>query len=817
VNHFRRPRKKKSLARKHGVAVSMMALGLSVASFGFLVPASSGTNTGSRVFTEGLNIKLDRNSPAFAALEDAWASNGSATADSAAALEDSKVASSPLVAGSESTRFLAARILRANQREQSLLAQERTSRVARANAVSEAASDALRRMMSRFQPAPQVAVTDVVGEAGAAAPTADQNHLTTYATKTISLTALHVSREELVGSLFLPIANSNGAVQAANEVDTLPSTVTVVSAASPGHPRVIRAPQIPSHPDLASAPSSGTQVGGLSAPVSPSLDAKKWKPAFDDLAPEHDGNTEHADANDSQTASFVAKKPEQKQDQKPAVDQPVGTVLHQVVIAGTLEFTDGLALANSQDRVVVYREVDGDPAEHGAVWLRQGTYEVFAEDNTGFLIGELRTPYGDVIGRGVVDISRIPVTSPSQRRLEKVALQIKPVLQGVSGRIVSAKADGTLSPVRGAEVLFRDLPFDTKTDRAGHFEETRFLEGSNAIVQVNRPGYWGTLTFAHAGNENQIEIFPNQDDQMMRHLVSLTRAGDVTTTPSAIIWGRITQGGKPVAGARAELLTTNEIVQPIYFNSAMAPDLSLKGTTANGLYAFFPVPQGAHAVQAVLSNGSMSEPIIFPAETRTVSRMDIETSATHEAKVKVFDAFRTDYPLPAELSSPGSEQAVVIDRNGMGALRYSEGRGLLIVDADAGPSYLKTRVTMSRDRRTVYLPMIQATWLEKQRGALKINPEPGTGTIVGFVQGSSPYKIALEDRSVLPSSRVIYFDNKGEATAQEFGEPGGGFIVFNVPEGFRTITVQPSGSMKLHASVALVDGKATSVISHWIR
>lgn len=784
---------KPSALRKHSVVISFMTIALSFVSFGFLVPASSGIDSSARVFSEGVKIKLDRNSPAFAALEDTWTPTVSERGNSGVAgLKD--VESIPLMVGGEESRYLAAKIMRANQREQSLLAQESLARNARSKAVGEAAAEALRRMMTRFQPNPVKPNNDGNIEQKLEAGTKEVA-LSSGAreTRTISLSELHMSREELLGSLFFPLANSDSLEPAKQQ------SINVATSVYGVRPRIIQAPRIPSHPE---------PDRHFEGPIH-QQDTQSGQ--FDG-----DERKEKTDFEERRAAALEIHKEKKSFDGAPQEQQ----LLHQVVISGSLEFSDGLALANAQDRVVVYREVDGEPVEHGAVWLRQGSYEIFAEENSGFIIGELRTPYGDVIGRGIVDLSQVEVAGHNQIRLENVKLKIKPILQGISGQVVQTNLDGSNAQVRNGEVVFRDLPFAAKTDRKGHFEEGRLLEGSNSIVLVNRTGSWGTLAFAHTGSENKIEIFQNQDEKMMHHLFSLTRAGDSaigSNGAAAIIWGRVTQGGKPVSGAHAELLTTAEVVRPIYFNAAMLPDPSLKATTANGLYAFFPVPIGSHAVQAVLDTGSMADPVVFPTENHTVSRVDIEVSTVRQAKIKVFDAFQTNHPLLAEVSSPGSTQVTTIDRSGIGSIRYSDSQGLLILDADAGSAYQKTRITMSRDRRTVFFPMIQTLWLEGLRGTLRLNPEPATGTIIGFIQGSSSYKIALEDKSVLPSSRIVYFNNKGEPVEQSFGEPGGGFVVFNVPEGFRTVTVQPSGSLKMHATVALVDGKVASVISHWIR
>ena len=315
--------------------------------------------------------------------------------------------------------------------------------------------------------------------------------------------------------------------------------------------------------------------------------------------------------------------------------------------------------------------------------------------------------------------------------------------------------------------------------------------------------------------ESEFEIFPDQPGHAIHELIAQTRSSESANT-AAVVWGRVTQSGKPIAGAQVEILTTTDVVRPIYFNSAMLPDESLTTTSSNGLYAFFPVPAGSHAVQATV-NGQVSEPLIFPAEEKNVSHVDIEAGLEREAKMKVFDAFRTDWPLSAQVVAPGSARRLTVSPSGEAVYHYADGTGLLVLDLDSGQNYEKTRISLDRDRRTIFVPMVQTQWLEEIRNALKVNKELNTGTVVGFVQGSAPYKISLEQASIGANSKMIYFSSRGQQTGLDYGEPGGGFIIYNLPEGFRTITVQPSGSVKTYASVILVESKVTNVISHWIR
>jgi hypothetical protein len=386
----------------------------------------------------------------------------------------------------------------------------------------------------------------------------------------------------------------------------------------------------------------------------------------------------------------------------------------------------------------------------------------------------------------------------------------------VTGQIVSAYSyDQKTFPVAGAKIGFKELPLEERSHDDGRFEETALLEGSSVIVNVTRAGNWGTLAVAGSGANNRIVMYP---DKMMRAFFDLTGVRDrATVVNAAVIWGRITQNGRPIAGARAELMTTSEEIRPVYFNAMMIPDPSLSATSENGLYAFYPVNPGAHAIRAISPNGEVGEPRLFPAEAANVSHVEIETATMHQARIKVFDAFRTDWPLAAIMSQLGNKSKTKITEAGAGLLRFAGGPGIMVLDANGGRGYERMRLTLTRDKRLIYVPMVQSAWMERMKGAVRANVIPHTGSVVGFIQGKEGYQVVMDDRGLVPESQIVYFDGRGELIDAKSGVPGGGFILFNIPEGFRTVTVQPHRSERAFATTVLVDPKATNIINHWIR
>ena len=708
---YRNSRYGKGTRRKTSVfskIAPVLATGLGFIAFTLLVPSNSTKKVEARIFTQGLAIKIDRTSPAYAALEDTLSSD---TQSMAEILEERAVAALPVVAlssGDRSVEPVALKIVRDNRRETSLLAQ---ARVERAQKIEQS--------------------SDVV------------NH----PVQTISAQDL--------AKLFAPIINSK----------KLPD----VGATPPQRMPTILA-------------SNGREPA--------SRDASSPRPRG-------------FDGERASSASFTEALDNKNED------------IHQLIISGPLQFSGGIAITNSNDRVVVYIENDEERNGQGQVWLRDAKYEIFVDQPVGRLVGELLSVSGEVLGRGYYDLARLPKLAVRTPRVDQIPMTIAPVPRGISGSVLTAaiasptNPKAKVAPVKNALVQLGQLPFNTLSQLDGRFTEDSLVEGSTILTHVDRPGHWGTLAFASVGSEVELPMFT---DQAMRTLMMAATGADHGNERSSLVWGRVTRNGKPVAGARVDLMTTEKDVHPIYFNTLMLPDPSLKETSANGLYAFFPIEPGAHAVQAGDAHG-VTEPALFPTDEKTATVMNLELSINRASKLRVFDAFKTDWPLSAEVVSSGRKRGALVPKSGELNATFTGGQALLVLDADAGPSYDRVRVMVSKSQKKIDFPMVQSVWLDRVRGAVRANTDPTSGTVVGLIRGTEAYQVTLEEDSVGANTKIVYFDSRGEVTDAKFGVRGGGFIILNMPSGFRTVMIQPSGSSKALAQAILVESRVTNVIS----
>ena len=396
-------------------------------------------------------------------------------------------------------------------------------------------------------------------------------------------------------------------------------------------------------------------------------------------------------------------------------DEKRNESIHQLIVSGPLQFTGGVAITSASDRVVVYREDDEERLEKGAVWLRDAKYEIFVNQPAGRLVGELQSSRGEILGRGYFDLATLPKIASNQPRVDKVSMLIGPAPRGISGRVSTAaiasqtNPKATVAPVPNARVQLGQLPYSTLSTRDGHFSEDTLIEGSTILAHTDRPGHWGTLAFANVGSEVELPMFT---DQAMRTLMMAATGSDHASERTAVVWGRVTRNGQPIAGAKVDLMTaTNHDQRQIYFNTMKLPDASLKETSANGLYALFPVEAGSHAVQA--SDGhSVTEPNVFPTDEQTVTVANLELAVTQRAKLRVFDAFKADWPLAAEIISSGRKHGAVVTSTGEINVSFTGGDGLLVLDSDAGPSYDRVREMAPKSQKKIDFPMVQSVWLE---------------------------------------------------------------------------------------------------------
>jgi hypothetical protein len=206
-----RSKPKKSSLQRFASAASLLAAGVTAIALVTIVPSVPSHQSNARIITQGLAIQLDRSSPAFAAMEDALVVPEMIADNSVS--EPTEVVF--LATGQGSAEMLAMRIMRDNRREENLLAQAKMAKEAQARLLAQAAMMALKQVAVKMRPvalpkalpAAVKAIADTKVTANRVPPAPNKPAIQ-HPTRTISLSELHMSREELLGSLMAPIVTA---------------------------------------------------------------------------------------------------------------------------------------------------------------------------------------------------------------------------------------------------------------------------------------------------------------------------------------------------------------------------------------------------------------------------------------------------------------------------------------------------------------------------------------------------------------------------------------------------------------------------------
>lgn len=497
---------------------------------------------------------------------------------------------------------------------------------------------------------------------------------------------------------------------------------------------------------------------------------------------------------------------------------PVG---RQVTIRGTIELSGGLALTHAQDRIAVLRESRGQFVESGAVWIREARYEIFVESLEGQLVAEVRSPQGDVIGRGQLALSTLGL-GENQKAVDGVALRVTPVAAGIAGRVQSAYNAGsgaraTSQGVQGAKVQFVNTTSVVKSVAGGHFEEPRFTDGSRVVAQINSKEHWPTLVTLMSGQEPTVPIFSHK---MMNAFVNLTApdssAVDAIIKSKGVIWGRVTRSGQAVAGAGVSVLTQGA-GDPVYFNDLMIPDASLTATASNGLFAVPAVNQGSHAVQIKIGK-RLSDPVFVQSEPHMVSNLELDVMKASEVPARAFDAFRPEAPVRTEVRPAGHIRGrrMIVQGDEGTTLKLANLGIPSVLEIDGGTDYLMTRTIQNPDTRMMQIPMVTRAWFDRLVGRVRFNNQPQTGNVIGFIQGAR-FRVSMDEAALSTGSRVVYFNANGEMTDREYGEAGGGFLLLGVKNGLQTVVVEAENRDRIYAGTVLVEDGIVASLTHWMR
>ncbi len=472
----------------------------------------------------------------------------------------------------------------------------------------------------------------------------------------------------------------------------------------------------------------------------------------------------------------------------------------QLLMDGTIELSKGLALVDGAS-LSVFHEVSGQSLEQAQIYIKEARYEIFIQDRSvGALVGEVRDQDQMLLGKVEIPLDEIDYSNMDKGIRKTLNLKMQPVATSIEGNVKSIYSNGVGEA--DADILVSGFHKNVVTNKAGRFSKPHILHNSQVLVSAKKIGHWNSLIMTDNNRELELKLFP---DKMIQALAQLTEAeknyGDL-----GIIWGRIENGGKPEAGATVES-TSADAIGPIYFNALQLPDLDMKETGSNGLFAFIQVDPGFQIVRA------KNKGRVFPAkaavvERGSVSQLTIEVTNRKTARAMIFDAF-TGVSLEADLQFSGTDKSAHTAKGLLG-IKYHLGRDLMFLEADSTSEYLPVRQTLSRDISYINFPMLKRAFVDDLLNSSRINRIPQTGMVVGFIRGSD-YEVLLPDGS---ASEIIYFNSEGKSVGSQMGVKDGGFILINLNPGVQTIAIAPKDKKALVLKLIYAEPTRTSLINY---
>lgn len=472
---------------------------------------------------------------------------------------------------------------------------------------------------------------------------------------------------------------------------------------------------------------------------------------------------------------------------------------------GQLEITGGLAITN-EHHLEIRRLHEGIPQEIGSVDLKQGHYSIEVPELVGVVTAKLVDKSGHVLGDASMRLTSLPATRTKTAMLvnaPKLSVAPRPEISGMAPTIYSL--DGKPKSPAGAVINFLKGAEEQKLSSDASFRLSSVSKGSSTVARAAAENYLETTLLMTSGHEGKIPLFPNTMIAALREIVSSQRQMSLDSRLGTVIWGAVKMDDKPVRGLTVKLESQSD-AKVVYLNEMMLPDPSLQSTSANGLYVFLNVEEGFHAVSAYRGDAYFGHANVL-VEQQAVAIGDIESSTRSEvASIKVFDAF-SGQPVPAKISMQGKGE-VIMANDGSALVSLPVISRLSMMNIETVPTYFQANYFYNDADAYIHVPLVQQSWVMGIKTARGIPDIPDGGLIVGFVP-TAEYEVYLAAEEGYQKNNIVYFDYAGRPTAK--GQPGGGFILFNVrPDTHEVVVVDKTD--RLQSQVVPVDPRAISVL-----
>lgn len=489
---------------------------------------------------------------------------------------------------------------------------------------------------------------------------------------------------------------------------------------------------------------------------------------------------------------------------QPEVETPSSVVGKRIV--GPIEVTGGLAITN-EHFLEVRRKQEGIVKEAGRVDLKTGTYELSVEDFSGVIEARLLSTAGHVLGEGRVVISHF---SGLSNVLSGPKIEVSPN-RNYGGSVASFYPSGK-DDRSGSDALltFFKGGNESRAGKDSKYALQNISRSSSTVVRASTKDHFQTSMIAVGGDDQNITLFPKSMIKAMNGILTGRNLSDSELSQLSVVWGVAELDGKAASGISIEVEGHPELL-PIYFNSLLIPDPSLKETSSNGLFAFIDLNEDMYSLRANRGNSFFGYSNVV-AELGSVAQAKIEYTAKKQAvPVRMYDAF-SGLPVSGQVLIQGLAEELEVT-NGVAVANLNPINRLGYIQYTSNNNdYISARYIYNDQDTYIHLPVISWQWLLGAKNYLRITEANQSGVVVGFVPDFD-FDVYVAGPNQDPQMRIAYFDMTGKWSQDRSGKSGGGFAVFNLPADVHEIVVISKGSEKVFSKVIPVDANTLSVLN----
>jgi hypothetical protein len=498
-------------------------------------------------------------------------------------------------------------------------------------------------------------------------------------------------------------------------------------------------------------------------------------------------------------------------DRKPAA-APLSEDLYK--ISGQIELSGGLVATGSSTKVDIQWH-SGSQTRVGVIDYSTGQFLVEVPSlNAGKIAARLLDETGSVLGTGEYELEgqNDPTLHMSLQSVQGVTILIEPEDVEIRGQVVSAYNVGqVIVPILGAEVFGPNQVQDV-AEKNGTYNLTGLGPSSNFVLEAYAQEHWGTRIFSSAKRQMHIPVFANKMMDSFFSLVGVQQDG----ADYGVVWGVVKRKGNPISGVQVKLVGT-ENIQPVYFNELRIPDLHLRATSTNGLYAFTKIKPGINIVNAKLGAQELPSTVVSVSASR-VSYSEISFKSLN-VEGSVFDPVANS-KIDSSVSVVGASNSAVSGGQGFN-FKVPSSDSVVIVEAQPSDEYYKSRAVISRpEAKGLQINAFRKDWLKEKLRKVNVTLKDSDSVLIGTVKGPG-YHAQLDD-PIDPGTtlekaepQVFYFNEKGDLdpTLLDAGQNGGSFVMVNLKPGLHTLIIQSDSGESSTARLFASDPGVASVVS----